>query len=294
MGTTTRLDDVHAKVARAKAQLEAGLQQLQSSEDWRKTLEAMAVLGPTRVGRFSFRNIILLLTQGLSGQHAATFNTWRQLGRQVRRGEKGFVVLRPRIVKAKEFDGGEERKLVGFSYLTVFALPQTDGPELELVRPRDFVCPENFPHTVQTLREVALTLPHVSGIEVRERREGDSRAYGWFHRPTKSIVVLTDTTPAQQLATLVHELAHAILHGDEGHHDAAVREVEAESTAFVVCHALGLDSSSFTLPYIATWATGDDATKAVAAAGENIRRAATRILEALVPAEAAESEALLG
>jgi Zn-dependent peptidase ImmA (M78 family) len=52
---------------------------------------------------------------------------------------------------------------------------------------------------------------------VRARRDGDSTgAYGWFNRATKSIVVLTDALPHQQFATLVHELAHAILHGDAG------------------------------------------------------------------------------
>jgi hypothetical protein len=47
---------------------------------------------------------------------------------------------------------------------------------------------------------------------VRARRDGDSTgAYGWFNRATKSIVVLTDALPHQQFATLVHELAYAIL-----------------------------------------------------------------------------------
>ncbi len=64
--------------------------------------------------------------------------------------------------------------------------------------------------------------------------------------------------------------------------DSAPRkEVEAESTAFVVCHALGLDTASFALPYVATWANGD--VEELAAAGENVRRASLVILDALQP-----------
>lgn len=153
--------------------------------------------------------------------------------------------------------------------------------------PRDFDEPDTFAHTVEQLRNAALaSCPHVEAIEVRARREGDSTgAYGWFNRATKSIVVLTDTLPHQQFATLVHELAHAILHGDVDHHARARKEVEAESTAFVVCHALGLDTASFALPYVATWANGD--VEELAAAGENIRRASMVILDALQPPQAA-------
>lgn len=55
--------------------------------------------------------------------------------------------------------------------------------------------------------------------------------------------------------------------------------MEAESTAFVVCHALELDTASFALPYVATWANGD--VEELAAVGENIRRAFIVILDAL-------------
>lgn len=93
-------------------------------------------------------------------------------------------------------------------------------------------------------------------------------------------MVLTDAPPQQRFATLVLELAHAILHGEVNHHERPRKEVEAESSAFVVCHALGLDTSTFSLPYVASWANGD--VDEVASAGENVRRAALTILDALV------------
>ncbi len=277
-------DSVQDKVEAARKQLEQGLAKLQTSDDWRRTLELMALLGPTRISRFSFNNLLLMAMQRDGIRHAATFNAWRKKGRMVRAGEKGLVVLRPRFRKLVTNEGKEEQHLAGFSYLTVFALEQTDGPALpEPVMPQDFVTPEGWTHTVEKFRELALKLPHVSGIELRERREGDPSAYGWYNRTTKGIVVLTDSTPGQQFATLAHELAHAILHGADDHHDTATKEVEAESTAFVVCHALGLDTSNFTLPYVARWAQSEEPTKAVAAAGERIRKASAQMLEILAP-----------
>ena len=66
-----------------------------------------------------------------------------------------------------------------------------------------------------------------------------------------------------------------------------MNEVEAESTAFVVAHTMGLDTSRYTLPYVTSWATSADKdekpTVLVARAGENIRRAANTILDALLP-----------
>lgn len=147
--------------------------------------------------------------------------------------------------------------------------------------PCDVSSPDSFAHSVDRLRDVALQhCPHVASIELRPRTPDDeSGTYGWFERRTHRIVVLTDTSPQQQFATLVHELAHAILHGEDEHHSRSMKEVEAESTSFVVCHALGLDTSSFALPYVASWAEGD--LDAVAGAGENIRRASMMILDAL-------------
>jgi hypothetical protein len=83
------------------------------------------------------------------------------------------------------------------------------------------------------------------------------------------------------------------------HHDRAVKEVEAESTAFVVCSALGLDTSRFSLPYVAHWATREPGTSeadekkpesVVAATGERIRKASAVLLEALLPAEHTDDE----
>lgn len=300
MSTTTNLDAVNAKIQKAQEQLAAGLAALQTSDDWRRTLERMALLGPVSIGRFSFRNIVLLLSQRPTITHAATFNGWRSRNRSVKKGEKAAVILRPRIVKEKTTDSSgaqaERSKLIGFSYMTVFGLEQTEGEPLpEPVRPQHLDTPEGFGWTVDTLRSVVAAVPGVAGITLRHRGAGDpAGALGWFDLTTHQVVVLLgESSPATQLKTLLHEVAHAVLHGDGEHHATATAEVEAESTAFVVAHALGLDSSVYSLPYVATWATRTDEkepTKAVAAVGERVRKAAAIILGALCPETQASDE----
>lgn len=293
--STTDVEALKARVEDAKQALTMKLTALTSSDDWKRTLESMAVLGRTSIARLSFRNLLLLISQRPELAHAATFQAWRALGRSVRKGERALYVLKPRFARKAGEATDEEKKLVGFGLLPLFALEQTDGPPLEApVVPCDVSSPDSFAHSVDRLREVALQhCPHVASIELRPRAPDDGPGlYGWFARATRSIVVLTDTSPHQQFATLVHELAHAILHGADEHHSRSTKEVEAESTSFVVCHALGLDTSSFALPYLASWAEGD--LDAVAAAGENIRRASLTILDALhagTPETLVETEA---
>jgi len=78
---------------------------------------------------------------------------------------------------------------------------------------------------------------------------------------------------AQRVKTLAHELGHALLHESAG--DRALAECEAESVAYVVCRALGVDSSGYTFGYVAGWAGGgEQAIAAVRASGTCISRTA--------------------
>jgi hypothetical protein len=146
---------------------------------------------------------------------------------------------------------------------------------------------------LETLVKMAKGLDCVSEVEVRAPQAGDlTDVYGWFNRTTKGIVVVTleGRSTAALFSTLVHEVAHAILHGTDGHHDRAEKEVEAESTAYIVCKALGIDCGCFSFPYVANWAKGDS--KAVEKVGTRVAKAAAQILEAFEGAqEKAEEEA---
>ena len=61
---------------------------------------------------------------------------------------------------------------------------------------------------------------------------------------------------AQAVKTLVHELGHALLHGEELPASREVAEVEVQSVAYIVCDALELGSSDYSFPYVARWSDG--------------------------------------
>ncbi len=89
----------------------------------------------------------------------------------------------------------------------------------------------------------------------------------------------------QQVKTLAHELAHAMLH--EHVENRALAELEAESVAFVVCANLGIASDDYSFGYVATWAGGgDEAIAAIKASGGRIQRAAEQILSTVEAASA--------
>jgi hypothetical protein len=66
------------------------------------------------------------------------------------------------------------------------------------------------------------------------------------------IRILPDLEPSETLATFVHELAPEMLHRGERRTltTKTVRETEAKAVAFVVCHALGLETGTSSSDYI--------------------------------------------
>ena len=69
--------------------------------------------------------------------------------------------------------------------------------------------------------------------------------------------------------------------GFDGSRDLA--ELEVESTAYIVCADLGLDTSAYSLGNVATWAGGgDEAIKGIRVSANQIQFAAKAILDALV------------
>ena len=289
------------KIEKAKGMLASAVGRLQSGDDWKAMLAKLAQGGRFSIRRLSFRNQLLVEIQSPGTNQVASYLAWQRAGRQVRKGERGLLILAPLIVnKAKKVidpDLAEEHGrtiLVGFKPVATFAGSQTDPLPGDAGRPlpeptrvtEDLTADEAFEHSVEVLRDVAIALGPdiVSGVELRPRGRKDSGVTrGWFDRRTREIVVITgETKRAQQFKTLVHEIAHAILHGNEDHHARGEMEVEAESTAFVVCNVLGLETSQYSFPYVASWSGDQNAETMVLRSGQRIVRATNTILDALL------------
>jgi hypothetical protein len=170
-------------------------------------------------------------------------------------------------------DGEEHRPIVGFRPVPVFDVAQTDGDPLpEVCRTLRGDDPTAW---FVRLTECAATMGYtVMPTELSGATHGDCNF------ALRRIRVECRNEPAQQVKTLAHELAHALLHEDID--DRPLAELEAESTAYMVCRTLGFDTGDYTFGYVACWAGGGpEAVARIKASGTRIQRAAAVILDAL-------------
>ena len=103
---------------------------------------------------------------------------------------------------------------------------------------------------------------------------------------TKVVAVRADMDDAARVKTLAHELGHVRMHdpAEAVTHHRGIREVEAESVAMMIGAAHGMDTSDYTIPYVATWAQSvadKEPVDVVRETGERVRRVALGILDKL-------------
>ena len=103
-------------------------------------------------------------------------------------------------------------------------------------------------------------------------------------------ITINATRPKPQMfSTMVHELAHEMLHWGDRRESTTkvVRETEAEAVAYVVCRSVGLECSTKASDYIQLW-SGDD--KVLMQLLELIRTVASKILTELDSADVESKE----
>jgi antirestriction protein ArdC len=249
------------------AQLTEGISNLTSSGEWQRHLDLQG-----RFPRYSFNNVLLIATQHPQATRVAGFNTWRSMQRVVRRGEKAIWILAPLVSRREGPGGDEERFIRGFRFVPVFDVAQTDGDPLPSICSR--LSGDDPAGLYTRLRHVA----HGIGFVVEDHAFAGSTNGDCCHSEHR-IRIETANAPAQRTKTLAHEIAHALLH--ENIEDRACAELEAESTAYVVCQALGLDTRDYSFGYVATWAGGGpEAIASIKVSCERIQRTAAIILTA--------------
>jgi N-terminal domain of anti-restriction factor ArdC len=226
-----------------------------------------------RFHRYSLHNVLLITLQKPNASHVAGFRTWNQLGRFVKKGEKGILILAPLLRRQPDNADGSSTDLsiiMGFRAAYVFDVSQTEGQDL----PQIGSVHGNPGEQIERLRGFAAA-QHIS-IEYSEHiAPARGTSYGG------RIALLPGQSTAEEFSTFVHELAHELLHrgGRREGTSRKVRETEAEAIAFVVCHAIGLDTGSAACDYIQLW-NGDVNTLTQSLA--YVQQAASQILAALI------------
>ncbi len=264
------------KVQEITDKLEEGLKELFESEKYKTYLSTMS-----KFHNYSFNNTLLIAMQKPEATLVAGYKAWQKnFERHVNKGEKAIRILAPAPYKIKEerdkldpvtgemmFDenGMPQKEQVevtipAFRAVFVFDVSQTDEkPITELEAQELLSMVEGYEDFVQVLMNVAPV--HIGFEDI----PGDSK--GYFHTEEKRIAVKENMSESQTLKTMVHEVAHSMLHNKEINRDDLMeapikdrntKEVEAESVAYTVCQHLGIDTSDYSFGYIAGWSSGKD------------------------------------
>ena len=298
-----KLDELHERLTGA-------VETLVSGEDWARALEFAA-----RFRSRSFNNTLLIWVQHEAAFEAgrvpnpvpsfvAGYRQWQQLGRQVQKGQPGYMIFAPvtgRFASSNPADPSSWRRLgprekhkvnevvrtrmVGARPAYVWDVTQTEGdpiPETPAPKLLDGEAPAG-------LWDGLVAQVEALGFEVVRVADAGQigGADGLTDYTTRQVSVRTDVTEVNQVATLVHELAHVLMHDpkdEEARQHRGIREVEAESVALMIGAAHGMDTSSYTIPYIAGWASSvkdTEPAEVIKATGERVRKTALGILDQL-------------
>jgi antirestriction protein ArdC len=239
-----------------RERLEVGVEEVLSSEGWRRYLTAQA-----KFHAYSPLNVLLILLQRPDATQVEDRNTWRELGRSVRKAERGIVILLPDFGEdaQPEADQGHSDALrqrgrhpVRFHAAYVFDIAQTDGAPLPIHPAHEL---SGDTHAARLLVVRLLRLAALEGLELKEvAPETLPDGTRGLYEPARGRIVLPQGLSMDQRAkTLAHELAHHMLSHGRGRRTQPVWEIEAEGAAFVVCAHYGLDTSEYSFGYVAEW-----------------------------------------
>jgi len=269
--TTDKARELAQQIETSVTTLAAETDAARRSDVFRGWLNAMA-----QFHNYSWNNQLLIAMQCPTATRVAGFNTWRKMNRFVRKGEKGIAIFAPCIYKPKKQDepeGNDEQQartagtLRGFKVAHVFDVSATDGEPLPSLpwKVKDD-CAELLPNAEQACRELGIELEYTT---INDGAEGLSLG--------GKIQINQALSNSDRVAVIIHEQAHEILHKQaeiRKNTTRQQRELEAESTSFVVLSHFGIQHGS---PfYLATYeVTPEMLTQSLA----TISAAAKRIIE---------------
>jgi antirestriction protein ArdC len=201
---TTQKDNPTQKLI--KQAVDFLLQQLKEgkSETLTAYLAAMA-----RFHAYSFGNILSIARQRPTATHVAGFHAWKELGRFVKRGEKGIQILAPMAGKRRSKNDADRNSvqddsakpqpvLIGFRAVYVFDVAQTEGADLPEFE-------QNISGEVGEHRERLVEFLARQNIAL-EYNENIAPALGVSYGG--KIALLPGQSKAEDFTSLVHETAH--------------------------------------------------------------------------------------
>jgi hypothetical protein len=280
---TTREDEMQDSIEEWIDDLVDAIEEERESEEFQRWLDCQS-----HFHDYSLQNTLLILKQYPKATQVATYNTWEnEFDRHVKEGESAIWIWRPNTFTGQkcphcgnapnyhpdnetldcpyagtepsdwDFDPEEEWErgeiLMGFSPYPVFDVSQTEGEELPSL---DYAAHGDPGDLIPQLLDAAEELE--AKIEIVDEEDWDRSSKGVCRYEEgedgqDKIEVKQRDNKADLASTLIHELAHSELHSDvDGEIERSKREVEAESTAYIVGKHFGLDVSGSAV-YLAAW-----------------------------------------
>jgi antirestriction protein ArdC len=184
------------------------------------------------------------------------FQQWKEVHRQVKKGEHSIYIWAPRMVKDEKEE--EKTKLIGFRPIAVFPIETTDGEPLK---------EEMTPHQLPPLFEVADRL----GVTVKFQPVIPDRLGDCGH----NLINLGTDDPR----VFWHELAHAAhqaIDAEYSNRSATYKETVAEFTACVLAALYGHDYTGTTWAYLKMFSS--DPLKSIMIAGRHVEKVLNLVL----------------
>lgn len=232
---------------------------------------------------YSPSNISLIQSQFQGASAVGSFSFWKEKGFPVKKGEKGIKILVPNrtVAKFKDKDGTwksvtkaseQEKKQIEsksvevkpgrlyFAVGHVFDVSQTNAKAEDLPRifPNRWL--EGSVTDYQSLYKGMEAIAEKNGVKIIAPKSELGVAKGVSYPLTKEVALNPRNSELQNVKTLLHELAHAKLHTAETrmNYTAPEKEFQAEMTAYAVSSYFGIDTSEYSLGYLASWTQGKE------------------------------------
>ena len=234
---------------------------------------------------YSVNNTLMILGQNPKATQLAGYNKWQNdFNRQVKSGEKGLMIWMPVEIKVKENhyvldengnrilgdDGKFKREEVevkkrtfkiGYTF-DVSQTEQIEGKEVIELSPV-----KDLKGDVKDYQALTKALMEISPAPIKIEAF-TAPAKGCYNSLTNEITIQPDMSEVQTIKTMIHEIAHSIVHSNENLNQLKQneniefskneKEVQAESIAYIVSSHLGIDTSDYSFPYVATWSLSTD------------------------------------
>ena len=272
------------KIKAAFEQIEEGIAAIDTDTDWLQFLAFQS-----KFYNYSVGNTMLIYRQNPNASFVKGYRAWNELGRYVKKGSKGIAILAPCVRKAKDEDDladravcksdadkNDKKVIAGFRIAYVYDIADTDGSDEFLpVLVKGMSGNSDREQTIyEKLRDV-ISQEHLV-LEVT-----GTVPKGSYNVETGFISINVDYDYVQRIKTLLHEYAHAVDFTMNPGEDIKknIRELVAESVAFVVMQYMRFDTSAYSIGYIKSWMKDAEELKNVAA---TVQRIASNIIDKLL------------